>query len=223
MKMKEKIIGSAAILVLSIVFLVFGYLSRDNREEDYQVFTQSEEVTNEVDKTKLKEEVGGEVKKEGAVESIVKSTIVVDIKGAVKNPREYELEAGTRVRDLIEIAGGLSEGADEERIYFSKLLEDEQCIKIYKIGEVTDVEFEEEITNNSNNSENESATKKKININSATVEELKTLSGIGEVRAKSIVDYRESNGKFNSIDDLANITGIGLKTIEKLRDMVDIK
>ncbi len=223
MKMKEKIIGSAAILVLSIVFLVFGYLSRDNREEDYQVFTQSEETTNEVDKTKLKEEAGGEVKKEGAAESLAKSTIVVDIKGAVKNPREYELEAGSRIRDLIEIAGGLSEGADEERIYFSKLLEDEQCIKIYKIGEVTDVEFEEEITNNSNNSENESATKKKININSATVEELKTLSGIGEVRAKSIVDYRESNGKFNSIDDLANITGIGSKTIEKLRDMVDIK
>lgn len=223
MKMKEKIIGSAAILVLSIVFLVFGYLSRDNKKEDYQVFTQTEETTNGVSKAEIKEKVGAEVKKEGAVETQVKSTIVVDIKGAVKNPKEYALEEGTRVRDLIEIAGGLSEDADEERIYFSKLLEDEQCIKIYKIGEVTEVEFEEDIANTSKNKENDTTTKKKININNATVEELKTLSGIGEVRAQSIVDYRESNGKFNSIDDLGNITGIGLKTIEKLRDMVDIK
>ena len=61
--------------------------------------------------------------------------IVVDIKGDVKNPREYELKEGSRIRDLIDIAGGLTAEADKERIYFSKILEDEQCIKIYKIGE----------------------------------------------------------------------------------------
>jgi len=62
-----------------------------------------------------------------------------------------------------------------------------------------------------------------ININKATVEELMTIPGIGQTKAQSIVDYRNENGKFKSVDELTNITGIGAKTLEKLRDKVDIK
>lgn len=227
-KLKEKIIGALSILILSIIFLVAGYIINHNKEEEYkEVFLdeqqyfqgQNSKGNGENENTENKSSNNKDSENQ---ENINHSKIVVDIKGAVKAPKEYELEAGSRVRDLIEIAGGLTPEADEEKIYFSKILEDEQCIKIYKIGEeVLDSEIEAEGQQEKGTGAVDS--KGKININKATVDELMTIPGIGQVKAQSIVDYRNENGKFNSIDELTNITGIGVKTLEKLRDKVDIK
>ncbi|HAR84834.1 MAG TPA: competence protein [Clostridium sp.] len=227
-KLKEKIIGALSILILSIIFLVAGYIINHNKEEEYkEVFLdeqqyfqgQNSKGNGENENTENKD---SNKKDSENQENINHSKIVVDIKGAVKAPKEYELKAGSRVRDLIEIAGGLTLEADEEKIYFSKILEDEQCIKIYKIGEeVLDSEIEVEEQQEKGTGAVDS--KGKININKATVDELMTIPGIGQVKAQSIVDYRNENGKFNSVDELTNITGIGVKTLEKLRDKVDIK
>jgi len=227
-KLKEKIIGSLSILILSIIFLVAGYMINHNKEEEYkEVFldeqqyfqSQNSKGNGENENTENKD---SNKKDSENQENINDNKIVVDIKGAVKAPKEYELKAGSRVRDLIEIAGGLTPEADEEKIYFSKILEDEQCIKIYKIGEeVLDSEIEVEEQQEKDTGAVDS--KGKININKATVDELMTIPGIGQVKAQSIVDYRNENGKFNSVDELTNITGIGVKTLEKLRDKVDIK
>ena len=228
MKLKEKIIGALSILILSIIFLVAGYIINHNKEEEYkEVFldeqqyfqSQNSKGNGENENTENKDSNNKDSENQ---ENINDSKIVVDIKGAVKAPKEYELKAGSRVRDLIEIAGGLTPEADEEKIYFSKILEDEQCIKIYKIGEeVLDSEIEVEEQQEKGTGAVDS--KGKININKATVDELMTIPGIGQVKAQSIVDYRNENGKFNSVDELTNITGIGVKTLEKLRDKVDIK
>lgn len=228
MKLKEKIIGALSILILSIIFLVAGYIINHNKEEEYkEVFldeqqyfqSQNSKGNGENENTENKD---SNKKNSENQENINDNKIVVDIKGAVKAPKEYELKAGSRVRDLIEIAGGLTPEADEEKIYFSKILEDEQCIKIYKIGEeVLDSEIEVEKQQEKGTGAVDS--KGKININKATVDELMTIPGIGQVKAQSIVDYRNENGKFNSVDELTNITGIGVKTLEKLRDKVDIK
>ncbi|MEG2412309.1 MAG: ComEA family DNA-binding protein [Clostridium sp.] len=212
MKIREKIIGSITILILSIVFLGFGYFSSKEKNEDYQEIFAESNVDGNEDKAVDEEKQNSEVK----------SIIVVDIKGAVKNPKEYKLDSGARVRELIQAAGGLTDDADEGRIYFSKLLEDQQCIKIYRVGE-EDGEAVEVETDGVATTSGGINSKGKININKATLTELQTLYGIGEVKAQSIIDYREANGKFNSVDDLANITGIGAKTVEKLRDKVDIK
>jgi len=227
-KLKEKIIGALSILILSIIFLVAGYIINHNKEEEYkEVFldeqqyfqSQNSKGNGEDENTENKDSNNKDSENQ---ENINDSKIVVDIKGAVKAPKEYELKAGSRVRDLIEIAGGLTPEADEEKIYFSKILEDEQCIKIYKIGEeVLDSEIEVEEQQEKGTGAVDS--KGKININKATVDELMTIPGIGQVKAQSIVDYRNENGKFNSVDELTNITGIGVKTLEKLRDKVDIK
>ncbi len=232
MKLKEKIIGALSILILSIIFLVAGYIINHNKEEEYkEVFldeqqyfqSQNSKGNGENENTENKDSNKDSNKKDSEnQENINDNKIVVDIKGAVKAPKEYELKAGSRVRDLIEIAGGLTPEADEEKIYFSKILEDEQCIKIYKIGEeVLDSEIEVEEQQEKDTGAVDS--KGKININKATVDELMTIPGIGQVKAQSIVDYRNENGKFNSVDELTNITGIGVKTLEKLRDKVDIK
>lgn len=228
MKLKEKIIGALSILILSIIFLVAGYIINHNKEEEYkEVFVNDQQYlqgknpkgsgeneNNENNESKNKESENQE--------NVDNGKIVVDIKGAVKNPKEYELKEGSRIRDLIEIAGGLTAEADEEKIYFSKILEDEQCIKIYKIGEeVLDSEIEAQGQQEKGTGTVDS--KGMININKATVEELMTIPGIGQTKAQSIVDYRNENGKFKSVDELTNITGIGVKTLEKLRDKVDIK
>lgn len=227
-KLKEKIIGALSILILSIIFLVAGYIINHNKEEEYkEVFLdeqqylqgQNSKGNGENENTENKASSNNDNENQ---ENINDSKIVVDIKGAVKDPKEYELKAGSRVRDLIEIAGGLTPEADKEKIYFSKILEDEQCIKIYKIGEeILDSEIEAESHQEKGTGAEES--KGKININKATVDEFMTIPGIGQVKAQSIVDYRNENGKFNSVDELTNITGIGVKTLEKLRDKVDIK
>lgn len=211
MKQKEKIIGAVAILVLSIVFLLFGYFSsKDEKLEFDEVFE-----TNSNSIELVGEKIGNELE-----QSSEEETIVVDIKGAVKNPREYELKAGDRVRDLITAAGGLAEEADESRIKFSQILRDEDCIKIYTIGEEVEENDIFQEASSSSGGENSSG---KININKASASELQTLPGIGEVKAQSIIDYRESVGGIKSVDELTNITGIGAKTVDKLRDMVDIK
>ncbi|GAA0768238.1 hypothetical protein GCM10008908_08360 [Clostridium subterminale] len=228
MKLKEKIIGALSILILSIIFLVAGYIINHNKEEEYkEVFVNERQYlqgenlkgSGENENNENKESENKESKNQ---ENVDNGKIVVDIKGAVKNPKEYELKEGSRIRDLIEIAGGLTAEADEEKIYFSKILEDEQCIKIYKIGEeVLDSEIETQGQQEKDTGTVDS--KGMININKATVEELMTIPGIGQTKAQSIVDYRNENGKFKSVDELTNITGIGAKTLEKLRDKVDIK
>jgi len=227
-KLKEKIIGALSILILSIIFLVAGYIINHNKEEEYkEVFVNERQYlqgenlkgSGENENNENKESENKESKNQ---ENVDNGKIVVDIKGAVKNPKEYELKEGSRIRDLIEIAGGLTAEADEEKIYFSKILEDEQCIKIYKIGEeVLDSEIETQGQQEKDTGTVDS--KGMININKATVEELMTIPGIGQTKAQSIVDYRNENGKFKSVDELTNITGIGAKTLEKLRDKVDIK
>lgn len=214
MKLKEKIVGAVTILVLSIVFLFFGYFSSKDKDVEFEeVFTNNMNTnTNAVEPVTSKSE-GAKVSES--------EVIVADIKGAVKNPREYELKAGARIRDLIEAAGGLTEDADENRIKFSQILNDEDCIKIYKIGEAP--EENNEIFSESPSAAGGQNSSGKININKATAAELQTLPGIGEVKAQSIIDYRESVGIIKSVDELTNITGIGAKTVDKLRDMVDIK
>ena len=214
MKLKEKIVGSVTILVLSIVFLFVGYFSNKDKEIDFEeVFEKDMNNKNTVEEF---------ITSSSEVENKNEDKIIVaDIKGEVKNPREYELKEGARIRDLIDAAGGLTGEADENRIKFSQILSDEDCIKIYKIGE--EVDESNEVFSESSSSKEGQSSSGKININKASSSELQTLPGIGAVKAQSIIDYRESVGTIKSVDELTNITGIGAKTVDKLRDMVDIK
>lgn len=227
MKNKEKIIGGIIIIILSIIFVFSGYImSRDNRKfvEVEEVFSEPNKKENTEEKSH-KESQKRNDKNQSNKESNIKDSnqdideIIVDVKGEVKNPREYKLREGSRVRDLIEKAGGLTNDANENLIHFSKVLKDEDCIVIYKKGEST--ENVENLNVNENTlTKNESG---KVNINNADVERLKTLQGIGDSKAKLIIEYREKNGSFKNVDELLNVDGIGSKTLEKLRDNIDIR
>lgn len=166
----------------------------------------------------------------------------VDIKGSVNNPGVYEVDCNKRVIDVINIAGGLTDNADTTILNLSKKVKDEMYIIVYSNDEIKEYkqkllpskeiikQVEEKIIcpDNSNDAcekTNTSSKKEevkvdgKININTATKDELMTLTGIGESKADKIIEYRNSN-KFSTIDDIKNISGIGESIFNKIKDNI---
>lgn len=147
------------------------------------------------------------------VSTTQETVIFVDIKGAVKNPGVYQMKVGDRVKDALDAAGGLTEEADSQKVNLAKRLEDQMVIVVSKVGEEA-----EEIPAGETRKE---ATKEgKVNINTATVEELKTLKGVGEKKAEAIIEYRKKNGSFQTKEDLMKVRGIGKKLFESFQERI---
>lgn len=144
-----------------------------------------------------------------------KSLIIVEIKGEVKNPDVYEIEDGSIIRDLINLAGGLTGEANTDGINRAEKLRGNQLIVIPNKSDIASGNI---INQNSSTTNNSSV----ININTAPLEELKKITGVGDVKAQSIIDYRDKNGGFKSVEELKNIDGIGSKVFEKIKDQVGI-
>lgn len=143
-------------------------------------------------------------------------TFLVDIKGAVNSPGVYEIRDGDRMQDAIQLAGGFSKEADDRQINLSEKVADQQLIYIPKKGEKLTEQSQGQQQNNSEQ------TSEKVNLNTADKTQLQTLSGIGEKKAEEIINYREENGRFKTINDLTKVTGIGEKTVEKLKNSITI-
>lgn len=138
-----------------------------------------------------------------------KKEIKAYVVGEVKSPGVYTLMEGDRVLQLISKAGGLTASADAISINLAQIVSDQMKIVVMKKGAVTSSQ-----TSGSSSQNNDG----KISINSADKEQLKTIPGIGDVTAQKIIDYREKNGGFKSIDELKKIDRIGDKTYDKLKD-----
>ncbi len=153
--------------------------------------------------------------------------IIVYITGAIKNEGIYEMEENSRIANIIEKAGGLTEEANIENINLAYLLEDGMKIYIPKKDEKTN-EIKED-TNTYTSKENSTSEvlkntnkNEKININTATQTELETLPGIGPTTALRIIEYRKENGKFRNIEDIKKINGIGDNKFSKIKDLIKI-
>lgn len=196
----------------------------------YYEFSKSEEVS-------LEPKVVKKEKKEETKEKTEEEKIYVDIKGAINSPGIYSTTSSSRVIDIIELAGGLRENADTTMINLSKKVTDEMVIIIYTKEEVQNfIEtreqekyLQEKCLNSSSNLQNgacieETVTEDstKININTATKEELMTLSGIGESKAKDIIAYREKNGNFKTIDEIKNVSGIGENVFAQIKENITV-
>ena len=154
-----------------------------------------------------------DVKKE---EPLEQDLITVDVKGAVKSPGIYDLPVGSRVNDAVQKAGGLTEQADSKSLNLAQKVSDEALVYVPTKGEESASQQAGSGTPSSTSKE------KKINLNKASLEELKQVKGLGGKRAQDIIDHREANGKFKSVDELKKVSGIGAKTIEKLKDYVTV-
>jgi len=197
---------------------------------------------NDVSEIILEEKKETVEEKEVELEELYK----VDIKGAVKKPGVYELKKGSRIIDVINKAGGLSaDKADTSVTNLSKYIADEMVIVIYTKEEVKEftkvleeetkkeeqcIIYNEVIVNDSCKGDKEEQKEDtannevdvKVSINTAPLELLTTIPGIGESKAKSIIAYREEKGKFNKIEDILNVSGIGDSLFEKIKGYITI-
>lgn len=196
--------------------IIFNSLKKDNKKEE------KEEVILEDKKLQKKEEKDELLK--------------VDIKGQVINPGIYELKMSSRVIDVINMAGGLTEEADTSVINLSKKITDEMVIIIYSYTEVEDFSKTKEIEkqvqekctkneiysiqNDACISTSSNEMNGLVNINTATKDELMNLQGIGESKAKDIIKYREENGQFNSIEDIKKVPGIGDNLFASIKENI---
>ena len=172
------------------------------------LFSKKEEVVEDVtvvETTMLAEKT--------EVSTTQEAVIFVDIKGAVKNPGVYQMKVGDRVKDALDAAGGLTAEADSQKVNLAQRVEDQMLIVVSKVGEeVTEIP--------AGVMSKEAAKEGKVNINTATVEELKTLKGVGEKKAEAIIEYRKKNGSFKTKEDLMKVRGIGKKLFESFQERI---
>jgi competence protein ComEA len=148
--------------------------------------------------------------------------IMVDVKGQVTMPGVYSTSQGERVIDVIHRAGGLTENADESQVNFAEHVQDAMVIYIPAKGEAG-INVPAGTTVNPSNTGGGTGKQAKVNVNKADETQLQNLPGIGPSKAAAITEYRETSGPFKSVEDLKNISGIGDKTFEKLKDLITIQ
>lgn len=224
----KKLIGIIIFLFITVTVSLLTYGKNRNNvfkdkymqnifidEESISVENSNYEYLNESEKENNK--VFSEDSKENKyLQTSSNSTIVVEIKGEVMKPDVYTLSEGSIIKDLIEMAGGLTNEADISNINRAKEINNHDLIIIRNIN---DVNMETEIENNEVNEESDDG---KISINNSDISKLKEIPGVGEVKANSIILYREKNNGFKSIEELKNVDGIGEKTFEKIKDSIKL-
>lgn len=224
----KKVIGIIIFLFITVTVSLLTYGKNRNNvfkdkymqnifidEESISVENSNYEYLNESEKENNK--VFSEDSKENKyLQTSSNSTIVVEIKGEVMKPDVYTLSEGSIIKDLIEMAGGLTNEADISNINRAKEINNHDLIIIRNIN---DVNMETEIENNEVNEESNDG---KISINNSDISKLKEIPGVGEVKANSIILYREKNNGFKSIEELKNVDGIGEKTFEKIKDSIKL-
>lgn len=226
MKIIRKIIYPLTILFLLLLIIGIFLIKKQLNNNKYKDIETADNL--------IKEELSEDKNNQELSEEIIKYHI--DIKGAVNNPGVYQIDSTLTVNDAINMAGGLKENADTSIINLAKKITDEMVIIVYTKEEVKNsnivdtvikvvekecicpniendgclnTEIKDEISNKENS--------ELVNINTATIEELQTIKGIGESKAKSIVEYRNNVGKFKSIEDLKNVNGIGDSLYETIK------
>jgi len=190
---KEKIIKGAAVAIFVIISFFCFVLG--NGEDKKKNITIENTAASSVD----------------AKEYAEPDMIMVDVCGEVKEPKVVQLESDSRVTDAVKAAGGFTENADTTQINQAAFLTDGEKIYVPAKGEA--------VTDPASGS---SAVQLKVDINTATTEELQTLDGIGPVTAEKIVKYRNDVGRFKSIDELKNVSGIGEKTFDSLKEYIRV-
>ncbi|MDC7719883.1 helix-hairpin-helix domain-containing protein [Priestia megaterium] len=145
--------------------------------------------------------------------------VMVDIKGAVQKPGVYQLPKDARVKDALAQAGGATKEADLRQLNLASKLQDEMAVYIPAAGE----EIPPSSPVSSISSSGTSNDQPLVNINTANTDELQTLNGIGPSKASAIISYREENGLFQTVEDLGQVSGIGEKSLEKIKAQITVQ
>lgn len=195
-----RVITISAGLLLLLVFICYLHFARMNHQP--------------VDRLPMNQQLTKKTTVASA-EAVSNGKVCVDIKGAVNRPGVYHLVKGSRIEEAIAAAGGSTSQADLNQVNLAKELLDQQVIQIPKIGEQSTL-MSGPLSSTS------STDKDKVNLNTASKEELTKIDGVGDKKAEKILEYRNQHGNFRTPDDLKNITGFGEKTVAKLKDQLAV-
>lgn len=206
---KTIILGCSLVGIIIMIILFFCFDNngfKNSNKDDLDIYDIALIEGNENNDEKIENKI---------------SKIKVHITGEVLKQGLIELDEGSRIADAINEAGNITEFADLSKVNLAYELSDGQKVYIPSIKDET----EEYISESAGESvlEDEDVKDGKININTADIDLLQTINGVGESLASKIIDYRKQNGKFKSIEDLKNVSGIGDKKFEDIKDKVIVK
>ena len=213
---KQKIVFFI-ILSMMICFIVYYLYTSFYKEENDTLYDTSSNIEDLVENPSTNQNIS-------STESLKENSIVVYICGAVNESKVISLTENSRIIDAIEAVGGLTEDADLTNVNLAYLLEDGEKIYIPKKGEQNN---EKSIITSGayfiSDDLESSIPKTKVNINKAGQAELEGIPGIGPSTALKILEYRNQNGKFHSIEDIKNVSGIGDSKLEKIKEYITVK
>lgn len=219
-RMKEKkliVFGGVGVFLVCLVGIIGWTLGKGQSDQAPQALALLSESSSI---GILSSEV---ISMEEASQSSQQQDIFVDIKGEVKKPGVYQLSEGDRLQDLIDKAQGFTADAKVDQINLAQKLTDQMMVIVPNKNQVTESQdtSDQELITEPAAQENDKNSGK-ININTANVGDLTQLSGIGQKKAEKIIEYRQDKGSFKQIEDLKNVSGIGDKTFESLKDQITV-
>ena len=196
------------IIICILVIILIGWKIYDS--SNFETEDKSQIIDSNTQESKTEDE---------------EESVIVHVTGEVKKPGVVRVKEGSRVEDIVKAAGGLTENADISNINLAYVVEDGTKIRIPS----TDDEKQEEYITQSigegiiMQEESNNSRSSIVNINTANETELEELPGIGASIAGKIIEYRNKNGKFKSIEDIKNVTGIGDSKFEKIKSLIRVK
>ncbi|WP_102026964.1 helix-hairpin-helix domain-containing protein [Salirhabdus sp. Marseille-P4669] len=201
MKGKRHLYVKLSISILGLaIFIFIIYSSTGSKGE----IVHDSFHTNDLNKQAISEAT------DSASSGELQENVVVDVKGAVSKPGVYEIDSNARVHEVIDMAGGMTQSADPLSINLAERVYDEMTIVVLEEG----AEIKQDGGGNVSNP--------RIKLNTATKEEIVNLPGIGPVKADAILQYRDEFGPFQQEEDLLNVSGIGEKTLEQLKEYIRV-
>lgn len=214
------------IVILISSFIIIGtiaYKLNLNTQDEVYIVSENEENIEE-DNIKIEKDyetnnIENNIEYKNK-ENTISKNVTIYVSGEVNNPGIVTIESDKRLYDAVEKLGGVTQNADLNRINLAIKLNDEEHYIIPKIGE-DNIISQDISVNNIDTIKNEQTSK--ININTATIEELDNLPGVGEATANKILNYREENGMFKSIEEIKNVNGIGEKKYVDIKDKICIE
>lgn len=222
-------------LILSLLFLSL-FASCKSRDDGLVAVYEDETVASDLSDNVTDGETEREGESESETETVIlqvddtsmdaDSAVIKDIKvyvcGAVQRPDVYEISADSRIVDAVSAAGGFAIDAYPEAMNLAETVSDGSRIYVPTKEEVDALAVVYSDTGSGSGGTTSDSTGR-VNINTATLEELTTLPGIGDTRARAIIDYREQNGAFGNIEDIMQVTGIKEKSFSKIKDSICVK
>ena len=219
----NKVLSKVVIIVVMVCFSACGKGKKENVFlSETQDASESETVTDNSSNVDEAENINPhETLDDVELDETLSKVIYVQVNGAVNNPGVYKIEKEMRVFEVIELAGGVSTNGATEAINMARPVTDEMVIYIPTKEEVIQG-FTDETETVFEDYELDDNKKILVNINTASIDELMTLSGIGETKARQIIEYRKENGAFKDISEIMNISGIKQSAFEKIKEYITV-